>query len=144
MKSLTGHLSPLRYLLLLPVVALGVASILATTTPNLTAPNGSNTQDDGTYDFSFVINHGGTLQTYVLPRYFIVTNGVISSSAGDLSGSVLDNFNNVRFTGPCPVGNTGGAVFTGILNLRNPKGGQGSWVCNNGGASLSWRAYNGG
>ena len=113
---------------------------------SLTDPAGGTAggKYDGTYDFSFVINHNGTRETYVLSRYFIVTNGSISSNPAQLSGSVLDNFGNVRYSGPCPVGNTGGAVFTGILNAGNPKFGQGNWVCNNGGASESWRAYNGG
>jgi hypothetical protein len=97
---------------------------------------------DGTYDFSFVYNYNGTPMTVVLPQYFIVTNGVISSNPAELSGSVLDGFGNVEFSGPCPVGD-GGAVFTGTLNLVNPLGGSGDWVCNVGGASNTWRAYNG-
>ena len=39
---------------------------------------------------------------------------MISSSDGTLSGSVTDTFGDVSFSGPCPVGNTGGATFTGI------------------------------
>jgi hypothetical protein len=106
-------------------------------------PAGLN-QSDGTYDFSFVYTaQGGARQTVVLSRYLIVTNGIISSNPIESSGSVLDTFSNVRFTGPCPIGN-GGAVFTGVLNLRNPKGGMGSWQCNIGGVSNTWRAYNGG
>src|ERR1035437_8629273 len=104
--------------------------------------SGSN-KYDGTYDFSFVINHNGTPETTVLSRYFKVTNGNISSNPPQLAGSVLDNFGNVNYSGPCPV-NSGNAVFTGILNAGNPKFGQGKWTCNNGGVSNTWRAYNGG
>ena len=39
MKSLIGRPSPLRYLFLLPVVALGVASILATNPSSVTQPS---------------------------------------------------------------------------------------------------------
>ena len=97
---------------------------------------------DGVYDFSFVYNNNGTPETVVLPQYFIVTNDVLSSNPQELSGFVLDDFGNVRFSGPCPV-NNGGAVFTGTLNLLNPMGGRGDWKCDIGGVSNTWRAYNG-
>jgi hypothetical protein len=103
---------------------------------------GSATSRDGTYDFSFAYDHNGTIETVVLPQYFIVTNGVITSNPPELSGSVLDGFGNVSFSGPCPV-NGGGAQFTGTLNLPNPLGGEGEWQCGIGGVSNTWRAYNG-
>ena len=130
-----------RTYLLLFTFAIGLG--LTACQPAVTAPTSSALrQADATYDFSFVYNNNGTLQTVVLSRYLIVTNGIISSNPRESTGSVLDNFSNVRFSGPCPL-NSGGAVFTGALNLRNPKGGQGDWRCNIGGATLTWRAYNG-
>ena len=102
----------------------------------------SGSSRDGVYDFSFVFSQNGTPTTVVLQQYFVVTNGNISSNPAELSGSVLDDFGNVEFTGPCPV-NGGNAQFTGTLNLVNPLGGQGGWTCDIGGASNTWRAYNG-
>ena len=130
-----------------PITARALATALAALfssacAPPATAPD-ALAERDGTYDFSFVYNQNGTLRTVVLNRYLIVRSGKISSNPSESSGSVLDNFGNVRFEGPCPV-NGGGAVYTGALNLRNPKGGQGNWRCNTGGATNTWRAYNGG
>lgn len=98
---------------------------------------------DAVYDFSFVTSTPGGNQTIVLPAgFFIVKNGVISSSDNTLSGKVLDDFGNVQFTGPCPI-NNGTANFTGILNAGNPKFGQGNYTCQIGGITRTWRAYNG-
>lgn len=93
---------------------------------------------DGTYDYSVTVV--GTV--YQVSQSFYVTNGEISNSEGSFSGSVLDDFGNVQFTGPCPSGSTGGAVYTGILNEGNPKFGQGSWSCS-GSSGSTWRVYNG-
>jgi hypothetical protein len=109
-----------------------------------TSPSSSGRKYDGVYDMSVnvppQVNPNGVI---VVSGFFHVSSDVISSSDGTLSGSVTDTFGNVSFTGPCPVGNTGGATFTGVLNAGNPKFGQGTWRCNNGGASSSWRVYNG-
>ena len=105
--------------------------------------SGSN-QFDALYDMSVTVPTQVTPSgLIVLSGFFHVSSGVISSSDNTLSGSVTDTFGDVSFTGPCPVGNTGGATFTGILDAGNPKFGQGKWVCSNGGASNSWRVYNG-
>lgn len=93
---------------------------------------------DGTYDYSVTVL--GTV--YQAPQSFFVTNGTISNSDGSFSGSVLDDFGNVEFTGPCPSGSTGGAVFSGILNEGNPNFGQGSWSCS-GSPGSTWRVFNG-
>jgi hypothetical protein len=93
---------------------------------------------DGTYDYSVTV----TGSVYQVSQSFYVTNGEISNSEGNFSGSVLDDFGNVEFTGPCPSGSTGGAVYTGILNEGNPKFGQGSWSCS-GSPGSTWRVYNG-
>ena len=99
---------------------------------------------DGVYDFSFVTSTPSGNQTIVLPAgFFIVKKGVISSSDNTLSGTVLDDFGNVQFTGPCPI-NNGTANFTGMLNaLSGPKFGQGNYTCQIGGITRTWRAYNG-
>jgi len=100
---------------------------------------------DGVYDFSIVVpKPGGGDSTMVLPAgFFIIRNGVISSSDSTLSGTVLDDFGNISFTGPCTV-NGLGANFTGIMDaLAGPKFGQGSYTCQYGGITRTWRAYNG-
>ena len=96
------------------------------------------------YDFSIVTTSPSGNQTIVLPPgFFIVRNGIISSSDNTLSGSVTDDFGNVVFTGPCPI-NNGSANFTGILDaLAAPKAGHGNYTCQIGGISRTWRAYNG-
>ena len=111
--------------------------------PSSTSPSSGGAKYDGVYDMSVTVPPQVQPTPIVLARFFFVTNGSISSSDNTLSGSVADNFGNVTFSGPCPVGNTGGATFTGILNAGNPKFGQGTWRCANGGASSSWRVYNG-
>ena len=106
--------------------------------------NSSGGKYDGVYDFSIVTTSPSGNQTIVLPPgFFIVRNGIISSSDNTLSGSVTDNFGNVVFTGPCPI-NNGSANFTGILDaLAAPKAGLGNYTCQIGGISRTWRAYNG-
>ena len=111
----------------------------------LTNPGtGTGGKYDGVYDFSFVTSTPSGNQTIVLPAgFFIVKNGVISSSDNTLSGKVLDDFGNVQFTGPCPI-NNGTANFTGILDaLAAPKAGHGNYTCQIGGITRTWRAYNG-
>jgi hypothetical protein len=81
--------------------------------------------------------------TVVAPSgYFRIRNGVISSSDGRMSGAVLDNFGNVRFTYVC-WDSTPGATWTGIVNaLSSPAlGGGGRYVCPNA-IGGSWRIYN--
>lgn len=110
---------------------------------SITSPSGGGSaanKYDGVYDYSVTVR----AVVYQSPRAFVVTNGNISSNPAGFAGTVTDNFGNVRFSGPCPNGATGGAVYTGILNAGNPKFGQGKYTCNNGGAVDNWRVYNGG
>ena len=107
--------------------------------------NSSKVAYDGVYDFSIVTTSPSGNQTIVLPPgFFIVRNGIISSSDNTLSGSVTNfEFGNVVFTGPCHI-NNGSANFTGILDaLAAPKAGHGNYTCQIGGISRTWRAYNG-
>jgi hypothetical protein len=110
--------------------------------PSSSSSSGLNAFD-GTYNYSYQLNYAGTEQYYNNAAQFIVSNGQISSNPSGFSGSVTDTFGDVSFQGPCPVGNTGGATFTGILDNGNPKFGQGTWTCNNGGASDHWSVNNG-
>ena len=58
----------------------------------LTNPNNGG-KYYGVYNFSFVTSTPSGNQTIVLPSgFFIVKNGVISSSDNTLSGTVLDDF----------------------------------------------------
>ena len=103
-------------------------------------------QFDGTYDFSFTLpKQGGGQQTAVAdPGFFTISNGVISSSDATIAGTVLDDFGNVRFTGPCWTSSGGIAIWTGIINARSgPKFGEGTYVCQNNIKGGSWHAYNG-
>lgn len=121
------------------VSVLAVVSCSAITSPYSSSSGGKY---DGTYDFSEVQNNPTGTNVFVAARYVKITNSVLLSSDGRLSGSVTDNFGTVSFTGPCPV-NGGSARFTGLLDAGNPKGGLGKWVCTIGGATNSWRLYNG-
>jgi hypothetical protein len=118
---------------------------LATGCIGATSPSSSGSnQFDGVYDMSVAVpTQVAPSGVIVVSGFFHVTSGVISSSDNTLSGSVTDTFGDVSFSGPCPVGNTGGATFAGIIDAGNPKFGQGTWTCSNGGASSSWRVYNG-
>lgn len=100
--------------------------------------SGGLTRFDATYDYSVTVL--GTV--YAVDQSFYITDGVISNSEGSFSGEVVDDFGNVEFTGPCPSGSTGGAVFTGIVNEGNPNFGQGTWSCS-GSPGSTWRIYNG-
>ena len=83
------------------------------------------------------------METQVIQRFFIVTNGRISSSDATLNGAVLDNFGNVRFTGPCWLG-PAVATWTGVLNAgAGPKFGQGNYTCTLQVVGGTWRVYNG-
>jgi len=94
-----------------------------------------------------------TVATQVLQRFFIVRNGIVSSNDGTVAGAITnDNFGNVRFTGPCPHGDSLpnpnlSATWTGIMNAgAGPKFGQGNYVCRTPVGTPSrntWRAYNG-
>ena len=118
------------------------------------APTPASAKYDGTYDFSFVYATGSTtVTTQVLPRFFIVRNGIVSSSDGTVAGTVTNStFGNVQFTGPCPHGDSLpnpnlSAIWTGILNAGSgPKFGEGNYVCRTPvgtPARNTWRAYNG-
>jgi hypothetical protein len=99
---------------------------------------------DGTYDFSFTFpKQGGGVNTQVINRFFIIRNGQISSADGTVTGSVLDNFGNVRFTGPCWDGGGSPATWMGIMDALAGKNGQGTYTCRNNIIGGSWRAYNG-
>ncbi len=98
---------------------------------------------DGTYDYSYQLNANGSEQNFPDAAQLVVTNGVVTSNPAGFTGQVTDSFGDVSWQGPCPVGNTGGATFTGILDQGNPKFGQGTWVCNNGGATDAWQVSNG-
>ena len=106
---------------------------------------------DGTYDFSITYpTSGTTVATSVVPRFFIIRNGAVSSSDATVAGTILDTFGNVRFTGPCPHGDgmpnpNLSATFTGIMNAgAGPKFGQGTYVCRQAiSGTKTWRAYNG-
>ena len=97
---------------------------------------------NGVYDFSFTwADLGGTHVTQ-LKGFFRVTNGVISSSDGTLSGSV-DRVGAATFNGPCPTAN-GGARFTGSMSsLAVPKAGRGDYTCNTTGIKNIWQINNG-
>jgi|SRR6185312_451193 len=109
---------------------------------NVTTPTSSGAKYDATYDFSEVQPTPTGTTVFSAARYWRISNNVISSSDGRFSGSVTDNFGNLRATGPCPV-NGGSATFTGIVNAGNPKFGQGTYTCTTGGAGNSWHVYNG-
>ncbi len=116
-----------------------------TPTPTPTpAPAPARGKYDGTYDTSLTHPSQGGQETRVFPRFFIVTNGTISSSDRTLSGSVTnETFGNVEFTGPCWA-NQFGARFTGILNAGSgSKFGEGTFTCNNGAPGGTWRVSNG-
>ena len=98
---------------------------------------------DGTYDFFF--KHpapGGVTQSVNLLRFFIVRNGVVSSSDGALAG-VVNGSGQVTFTGPCPINNSLGD-WTGNMNasaLAGSNFGQGTYTCRTaiGGSSNTWQ-----
>ena len=96
---------------------------------------------DGTYDMTVWYSYNGTPTSQTASQYFIVTNGAISSSFGDLGGSVLDTAGDVRFTGPCPT-NSKGATYTGQLFASSPKSGNGAYVCGDG-LTNNWSVSNG-
>lgn len=97
---------------------------------------------NGVYDFSFTWADLSGTHVTPLKGFFRVTNGVISSTDGTLSGTV-DHFGAATFDGPCPTAN-GGARFTGRMTaLANPKAGLGEYICNTTGIKNSWRIYNG-
>lgn len=109
---------------------------------------------DETYDFSFTHPTppcsispppcGGQKTQVMPPGFFRISNGIVSSSDATVTGSVLDNFGNVRFTAPCWTSSGGIATWTGIMNaLSGPKFGEGKYVCQNGIIGGSWHAYNG-
>lgn len=78
---------------------------------------------NGTYDFSFTWKDLGGMHVTQLPGFFSVTNGIVSSSDGTLTGSV-DSFWKATFNGLCPTAN-GGAIYTGSMTaLAIPKAGQ--------------------
>ena len=97
---------------------------------------------NGVYDFSFTwADLAGTHVTQ-LKGFFRVTNGVISSTDGTLSGSV-DRVGTATFNGPCPTAN-GGARFTGSMSsLAIPKAGRGDYICNTTGIKNIWQINNG-
>lgn len=128
--------------------AVTAAGCFDLTQPNASSPSSTGTTGpfDGTYDYSFAWTDNGTQwNVNNLPAFFIVKNGVVSSTGGELSGRVTDNFGNVTFQGPCPNGSLEGANFTGILNAGNPKFGQGTYRCNGGGfdSHMTWHVNNG-
>lgn len=105
-------------------------------------PGPADQTANGVYDFSFTWKDLSGTRVTQLPRFFRVTNGVISSSDGTLSGTV-DRFGKATFNGPCPTAN-GGATYTGSMSsLAVPKAGLGTYKCNVTNISNSWRIYNG-
>lgn len=100
---------------------------------------------DGTYNFFFKNpGPGGITESRTLARFFIIRNGVISSSDGTLSGAV-DSFGAVSFTSPCTINNSV-ATWIGNMNasaLAGANFGQGTYTCSlaiGGGSSNSWQA----
>lgn len=117
----------------LPISGTGVGA----TTPG-------SSKYDGTYDFFF--KHpapGGVTQSVSVARFFIIRNGVVSSSDGTLAG-VVDGFGKVTFTGPCPINSSVGD-WVGSMNasaLAGSNFGEGTYTCRMaiGGSSNTWQA----
>jgi hypothetical protein len=130
------------------VMVTGALTAGASASTPAPAPTPAAGKYDGIYDFSFTYpKQGGGLTTVVMGGgFFIVRSGRISSSDATVAGAVLDNFGNVRFTGPCWTSSGGVATWTGQLNVGSESfllGGGGPYVCQNNINGGSWRAYNG-
>ncbi|MEI7950736.1 MAG: hypothetical protein WCI66_10950 [Gammaproteobacteria bacterium] len=99
---------------------------------------------DGTYDFYLVYPNPGGAATLTVSRFFIVKDGVISSSDGTVTGTVTNSTTGAaQFTGPCWTSSGGTATFTGNLGAGSPKSGQGSYTCQNNINGGTWRVANG-
>ena len=126
-------------------VAIGLSVLMLAGCPSLTSPTGSGVSKfDGTYNFFFKFPSPSGMSSRNLSSYLYISNGVVSSSDGAVSGTV-DSFGAVRFQSACPI-NSSTATWTGNMNASAQSGsnfGQGTYTCSfaiGGGSSDSWQA----
>ncbi len=111
---------------------------------DLTSTSSGVSKYDGAYNFFFKYPSPTGTASRNLARYLYITNGVVSASDGQVSGSV-DNFGAIRFQSPCPI-NSSTATWTGSMNssaLSGSNFGQGNYTCSiaiGGGSLDSWQA----
>jgi len=127
------------------ILAIGLSFLVLAGCPDLTSPTGSGVSKfDGTYNFFFKYPSPSGLASRNLSAYLYISNGVVSSSDGAVSGTV-DHFGSVRFQSACPI-NSSTATWTGSMNASAQSGsnfGQGTYTCSiaiGGGSQDSWQA----
>ncbi len=121
-------------------VALGASALKSAADLSTSTTTSTGSSYNGTYDFTFVFtNPPPTPDTQkTLSRFFIVSNGAISSSDGTLRGS-LSSAGAASFVAPCPINNDS-ADFVG--NLTTSGTGSGTYRCRTGGTSRTWSVSN--
>jgi hypothetical protein len=111
-----------------------ISPVPAATTPPVLAPGGPAGKYDGTYNFVVRFpTGGGTSGSLPIDRFMIITNGIVSSRDGTMSGTV-DNFGLITFTWPCVISSNFLGDFRGSMNASALAGfnfGQGTYTCRN-------------
>lgn len=105
------------------------------------AEPGSLSQFNGVYDWTITVRDvTGTCQHCVTIR-----NARVSNNDGTFFGGSIDDFGNLTFNGPCPVGGDAMGTFTGKPGgLASPQW-LGTWTCSDGsagGATSTWKIFN--
>lgn len=116
--------------------ATGITPVPAAVAPPVPTPTpgGPAGKYDGVYNFfvRYPIG-GGRSDSQNIDRFMIITNGIVSSRDGTMSGTV-DNFGLITFTWPCVISASFLGDYRGSMNasaLAGSNFGQGTYTCRN-------------